>query len=174
MISRLATLSLAAALMLSAVPASFAQEEEVYADIERIHGDADGFFELFSTLQDAMMFGDPVTIAQYALYPLAVNDPEGNYEVMDEEEFLESFDVIFTPDSQQALLEQDPADLPPATAYAVSDLELASRLSFFESLLLSPGVTLLTRSSFAVCLCGAASYQAPVELYERWLGIAQP
>ena len=111
MISRLATLSLAAALMLSAVPASFAQEEEVYADIERIHGDADGFFELFSTLQDAMMFGDPVTIAQYALYPLAVNDSDGNYEVMYEEEFLESFDVVFAPEGQQALLEQDPADL---------------------------------------------------------------
>lgn len=103
--------AIATALLLATTPLAFAQEEEIYADIERIHGDADGFFELFATLQDAILFGDPVTIAQYALYPLAVNDADGNYEIIDEDDFLENFDIAFSPEAQDALGQQDIADL---------------------------------------------------------------
>ena len=57
---RLAAFAAAALLLASPV---LAQEEEVYANIENVQGDADGFFELFSILQDAVMFGDPTTIS---------------------------------------------------------------------------------------------------------------
>lgn len=106
-------LALAAILALTiAAPPVLAQDEEaVWNNIESIHGNADGFFELLSLLQDAVMFGDPVTFAQYAFYPLAVNDSDGNYEIADEEEFLDSFDTVATEETLQAVLNQDVDDL---------------------------------------------------------------
>lgn len=105
---RLASLSLAVLLLASPV---LAQEEEVYENIENIHGDADGFFELFSLLQDAMMFGDPVTVAQYALYPLTIEANGETYDIFEEQDLLDNFDVLVSPQTQQALLNQDVADL---------------------------------------------------------------
>lgn len=108
MLTRLA--AIAAATLLAAVPV-MAQEEEVYDRIETIHGNADGFFEVFSLLQDAMMFGDPVTVAQYAFYPLTVNANGETYDVLEEQDLLDNFDSLVSADTQQALLEQDVADL---------------------------------------------------------------
>jgi hypothetical protein len=105
------TLGLAAVLLLSAAPAVVAQEEEVYADIETIHGNADGFFEVFSLLQEAVMYGDPVTIAQYAFFPLTVNANGETYDVLEEQDLLDNFDTLVTADTQEALLNQDVADL---------------------------------------------------------------
>jgi hypothetical protein len=109
MLSRLAAASLAALLLLS--PAAFAQEEEVYERIEKIHGDADGFFELYSLIQDAIMFGDPVTIAQYAFYPLTVNANGEVYDVLEEQDLVYNFDTLVSEDTRQMVLEQDVADL---------------------------------------------------------------
>ena len=106
----LRTLATAVLTLALAVPAA-AGEEEVYANIEAIHGNADGFFEVFSLLQDAVMFGDPVTFGQYAIYPLAVNDSDGNYEIADEEDFMNNFDVVLPETTLQAVLNQDVADL---------------------------------------------------------------
>ncbi|QQR39958.1 hypothetical protein [Devosia rhizoryzae] len=106
---RLTALSIAFVLAVAA-PA-LAQEEEVYQQIEDIQGDADGFFELFSALQDAAMFGDPTTIAQYANYPLLVNANGESYDVLEEQDLLDNFDTLVSPETLQALLEQDVADL---------------------------------------------------------------
>lgn len=105
---RLATLASAVLLLASPV---LAQEEEVFDRITTIHGDAEGFFEVFALLQDAMMFGDPVTVGQYAIFPLTVNADGETYDVLEEQDLLDNFDTLVSPETQEALLEQDVADL---------------------------------------------------------------
>ncbi len=105
---RIAALSVAAILLASPV---LAQEEVVFENIENIHGNAEGFFELFSLLQDAMMFGDPVTVAQYAFFPLTVNANGESYDVLEEQDLLDNFETLVSAETQQALLGQDVADL---------------------------------------------------------------
>lgn len=105
---RLVVLSVTAILLAS--PA-FAEEETVFENIENIHGNAEGFFEVSSLLQDAMMFGDPVTVAQYALFPLTVNANGETYEVFEEQDLVDNFETLVSAETQQALLEQDVADL---------------------------------------------------------------
>lgn len=107
------TMALLAGILLAAAPhAALAQsEEEVYASIDAIHGNADGFFEVFSLLQDAVMFGDPATVGQYAFYPLTVNANGETYDVLEEQDLLDNFDTLVSPETLQAVLEQDVADL---------------------------------------------------------------
>lgn len=110
--SRSALAFLAAMLLAgTTLPAAAQSEEDVYAGIESIHGNADGFFELFSLLQDAVMFGDPVTFGQYAFFPLSVNANGESYDVLEEQDLLDNFDMLVSPDTLQAVLNQDVADL---------------------------------------------------------------
>lgn len=104
-------IALATIVVLALAAPAMAQEEEVYERIETIQGNADGFFELFSILQDAAMFGDPTTIAQYASYPLLVNANGESYDILEEQDLLDNFDSLVTPETMQALLEQDVGDL---------------------------------------------------------------
>ncbi|MHA6297487.1 hypothetical protein [Devosia sp. CAU 1758] len=103
---------LAVALPLCApLPAAAQSEEDIYASIEAIHGNADGFFEVFSLLQDAVMFGDPVTLGQYSFFPLTVNANGETYDVLEEQDLLDNFDMLVSADMLQAVLNQDVADL---------------------------------------------------------------
>lgn len=102
---------LAVAFVASAIPALAQSEEAVYESIEAIHGDANGFFELFSIVQGAMMFGDPVTIAGYAAYPLTVRANGEVYDVLEEQDLLDNFDALVMPETQAAIANQDVADL---------------------------------------------------------------
>ncbi|MBJ3783550.1 hypothetical protein [Devosia sediminis] len=112
MFTRLALVLLSGTVLAATpLPALAQSEEDVYASIESIHGNADGFFELFSILQDAVMFGDPVTFGQYAFFPLTVNIDGETYEVAQPDDLAYDFDNIFTAGVQQALMEQDVADL---------------------------------------------------------------
>ncbi len=112
MLLRLAPLCLVPLLALPlAAPANAQSEEEVHASIESIHGDADGFFELFSLLQEAITFGDPVTVAQHAFYPLTVNANGETYDVLEEQDLIDNFDMLVSQETQDALLNQDVADL---------------------------------------------------------------
>ena len=99
------------AVLLLASPVAAESEEDVYARIESIHGNADGFFEVFSLLQDAVMFGDPVTWGQYAFFPLVVNANGETYDVLEEQDLADNFDMLISSDTQQAFLNQDVADL---------------------------------------------------------------
>lgn len=99
------------AVLLLAPPVAAESEEDVYARIESIHGNADGFFEVFSLLQDAVMFGDPVTWGQYAFFPLVVNANGETYDVLEEQDLANNFDMLVSSDTQQAFLNQDVADL---------------------------------------------------------------
>lgn len=99
------------AVLLLAPAAAAQSEEDVYAHIESIHGNADGFFEVFSLLQDAVMFGDPVTWGQYAFFPLVVNANGETYDVLEEQDLADNFDMLVSFDTQQAFLSQDVADL---------------------------------------------------------------
>lgn len=109
---RPATALLAAVLLLgAALPATAQSEEDIHAGIEAIHGNADGFFEVFSLLQDAVMFGDPVTFGQYAFFPLTVNANGETYDVLEAQDLLDNFDMLVSADTLQAVLNQDVADL---------------------------------------------------------------
>ena len=99
------------AVLLLASPVAAESEEDVYDRIESIHGNADGFFEVFSLLQDAVMFGDPVTWGQYAFFPLVVNANGETYDVLEEQDLADNFDMLVSSDTQQAFLNQDVADL---------------------------------------------------------------
>lgn len=87
-----------------------ASEEEIYASVEAIHGDADGFFELFAAVQDAAMF-NPVDIAGYALYPLTVNANGETYDVLEDQDFIDNFDSLLLPETLEAIGSQDVDDL---------------------------------------------------------------
>jgi hypothetical protein len=100
------------ALSMLIAPAAWSQsEEEVYADIERMHSDADGFFETFSLIQEAMQFGDPVTVASLANYPLTVQANGEVYDVLEEQDLLDNFDALVSVETQQAMANQAVDDL---------------------------------------------------------------
>ena len=108
---RLASLTLALVAVLAAAPAAFAQsEEDVQASIENIHGDSEGFFGLLSLLQDAVMFGDPTTIAAHVAYPITIAANGESYDVASEQDMLDNFDTLTT-NAQEAIRTQDVADL---------------------------------------------------------------
>ena len=92
-----------------AMPA-MASEEDVYANIEAIHGDADGFFEIFAGVQDATMF-NPVDITGFAFYPLTINANGETYDVLDEQDFIDNFDSLILPETLEAIGSQDVDDL---------------------------------------------------------------
>ncbi|UJW83931.1 hypothetical protein [Devosia sp. SL43] len=107
---RLALASLLAFALL-ATP-SFAQsEEDVMAQIESIHGDSVGFGEAFGLLQDAFMFGDPVTIADLGFYPMTVNANGEVYDIFEAQDLVDNFDALLTSETQNAIGGQDFADL---------------------------------------------------------------
>jgi hypothetical protein len=109
---RLASLTLALFAVLAAAPTAFAQpEEDVVASIESIHGDSDGFFELFGLLQDAMMFGDPVTVAANVAYPITIKANGEVYDVLAEQDMVDNFDTLVSAEAQDAIRTQDVADL---------------------------------------------------------------
>lgn len=99
-----------ALLAFALVTPTLASEEEVYANIESIHGDADGFFEVFSGVQDAAMF-NPVDIAGYGIYPLTVNANGETYDILDEQDFVDNFDSLMLQETIDAIANQDVDDL---------------------------------------------------------------
>lgn len=102
---------IAIAALLAPLPAFAQSEEDVYSRIESLQGDADGFFELFSAIQDATINGDPASIADYAVYPLAINTDGETYNVLDRQELYDNFDTLISPAVVDALSTQDVADL---------------------------------------------------------------
>lgn len=109
---RLPTLAAAClAATLLAVPAFAQSEEQVMAQIESIHGDAEGFGEAFGLLQDAFLFGDPTTIADLGLYPMTVNANGETYDILEAQDLIDNFDALLTSETQAALASQDFADL---------------------------------------------------------------
>lgn len=104
---RIAAIALLAASV--AMPA-LASEEEVYASIESIHGDADGFFEVFAAVQEAAV-SSPLDIAGYGFYPLTVNANGETYDVIDEQDFVDNFDALVMPETLDAIAAQDVEDL---------------------------------------------------------------
>ena len=105
----LAAACLAATLL--AAPAFAQSEEQVMAQIESIHGDAEGFGEAFGLLQDAFLFGDPTTIADLGLYPMTVNANGETYDILEAQDLIDNFDALLTSETQAALASQDFADL---------------------------------------------------------------
>ena len=104
----LAALPLLAAAL--ALPAA-AQEEAIMAEIENLHGDSVAFGEAFGLLQDAFLFGDPVTIADLASYPLTVEANGELYDILEPQDLIENFDYLLLQETKDALASQDFADL---------------------------------------------------------------
>lgn len=98
---------LAAALTLPAA----AQEEAIMAEIENLHGDSVAFGEAFGLLQDAFLFGDPVTIADLAFYPLTVEANGELYDILEPQDLVDNFDYLLLQETRDALASQDFADL---------------------------------------------------------------
>ena len=104
-------LALAAFGLSAASPAVAQSEEEIYANIEALHGDADGFFEVFSLIQEAMQFGDPVTIAANAAYPLTVQANGEVYDLFSEADFVDNYDSLVMVETQSAIANLDVDEL---------------------------------------------------------------
>jgi hypothetical protein len=112
MFLRITTAVLISTLMLTWPSVAQAQtEEDIYDSIEDIHGDADGFFEVFSLLQEAVTLGDAETFAQYALFPIMVRANGEMYEVREAQDLLDNFDSLVTAETLDAIRDQDTADL---------------------------------------------------------------
>lgn len=108
-------LSFAAALFalpLLAVPVLAQSEEDVMSQIENIQGDSEGFGEAFGQLQDGFLFGDlAVTMANLAFYPLSIGANGESYDILEAQDLLDNFDNLITLETQDALANQDFADL---------------------------------------------------------------
>jgi hypothetical protein len=104
--------SLAVALIIAVCPAALAQsEEDVIERIESVHGDFDGFSEAFAAMQDAFLFGDPVTIADLAFYPLTVSANGEVYDIQEPQDLVDNFDSLLTQETIDGLSSQDFDDL---------------------------------------------------------------
>lgn len=99
-----------ALLALALISPALASEEDVHANIEAIHGDADGFFEVFAGIQDATMF-NPVDMTGYAFYPLTINANGETYDILEERDFIDNFDSLILPETLEAIGSQDVDDL---------------------------------------------------------------
>lgn len=104
---RLATLALATCLSFAIVPLAFAQEEEVAANIENVQGNSEAFFELFGKMQDAVMFDKPTDLVADIDYPITIVAKGKTYEVEDEEQMLDNFNVLFSKKALEAIRTQD-------------------------------------------------------------------
>ena len=104
--------ALALAITLVGTPLAFAQsEEDVMASIENIHGDAEGFFEVFGGLQDAMLFDNPAAIADYVLYPITIDANGETYDVLEQQDLVDNLDTLIQDAPREAIRTQDVADL---------------------------------------------------------------
>jgi len=101
----------ASCLALAAGPAFAQSEEDVMAQIEALHGDAEAFGEAFGALQDAFLFDNPTAIADLAAYPLEVAANGEIYDVLEPADLIDNFDSLLTEDTLAALASQDFADL---------------------------------------------------------------
>ena len=103
---------LALAVTLVAAPLAYAQsEEDVMANIENIHGDAEGFFEVFGGLQDAMMFDNPDAIADYVLLPITIDANGETYDIDNQQDLVDNLDTLIQDAPREAIRTQDVADL---------------------------------------------------------------
>lgn len=108
-LTALAAISLV--LAFPALPAMAQSEEDVFARIESIHGDAEGFGEAFARMQDAFLFGDPTTIADLGAYPLTVSANGEVYDILEPQDLVDNFDSLLTQDTIDGLASQDFDDL---------------------------------------------------------------
>ena len=103
---------LALAVTLVSTPLALAQsEEDVMANIENIHGDAEGFFEVFGGLQDAMLFDNPAAIADYVLFPITIDANGETYDVLKQQDLVDNLDTLIQDAPREAIRTQDVADL---------------------------------------------------------------
>ena len=109
MTKRFWSLCLAALLMTG--PALAQTHEEVSARIEALQGDAAGFAEAFDLLTEAMRYGDPVTVAQLAEYPLTVRANGEEYELIEARDLVDNYDRLVMADTQAIVASQDFAEL---------------------------------------------------------------
>ncbi len=109
--SRIAIFAAAIALSAATYPALAQDEQAAWDNIENIHGDAAGFFDLLGILQDAASNGDTLTIADNAFYPLLVNANGESYDVLEAQDLIDDFDSLVYPETLEALMNQAPDDL---------------------------------------------------------------
>lgn len=99
------------ALSLLATPAFAQSEEDVIAQIESLHGDFEGFSEIFAQFQDAFLFGDPGNLADLAFYPLTVRANGEEYDILEPQDLVDNIGSLLTEETIEALSSQDFADL---------------------------------------------------------------
>ena len=99
------------ALSLLATPVFAQDEEDVMGRIEMLHGQSEEFGEIFGTLQDAFLFGDPTSIADLAYYPLDVAANGELYELAEPQDLIDNFDTLLTQETIDGLSSQDFNDL---------------------------------------------------------------
>jgi len=95
------------------VKASEAVEESINLKQYEVAGitDSEKFNNLFSSIQEALSSDAKELIADSVLYPLRVNNKDGYIEINDKEEFISSYDEIFTDKVMSALRNQTIEDL---------------------------------------------------------------
>jgi hypothetical protein len=73
--------------------------------------DSQKFNDLFISIQEAVSSDSKALIADNVLYPLRVNNKDGHFEIIDKEEFINSYDEIITDKVKSALIDQTIEDL---------------------------------------------------------------
>lgn len=104
-------MGLAFSVLAMAGGASAQSDDEVYQRIEDLHGNAAGFSEPFKLLTEAMRYGDPVTVAGLADYPLTVEANGEVYDIPSAEDLVKDYDALVMAETQTAVADQAYSDL---------------------------------------------------------------
>ncbi|MDO9418758.1 hypothetical protein [Pararhizobium sp.] len=106
------TVALCLVLLAIAVqPAAAQSDEDVDGKIEQLLGSSEGFADSFKLLTEAMRYGDPVTVADLAEYPLTVHANGEVYDLQSAKDLLDNYDTLITQATQTAVAEQEYSDL---------------------------------------------------------------
>ncbi len=85
--------------------------EAVHLQIENLLGDADGFAEAFSRLQDAMQAEDSQSVADMTEYPITIKYNGKKYTMKSADQFVENFDGLVSRKIRDSVINQDYGDL---------------------------------------------------------------
>jgi hypothetical protein len=92
-------------------PAYAGDPEAVHQQIEDLLGDADGFAEVFSQLQDAIQSGDHGAVSLLVDYPITIKNHGKTYTMETGGDFVDNFDKLISQPVSEVIANQDYGDL---------------------------------------------------------------
>lgn len=92
-------------------PAAAASDEEIFAQIEALHGNAGSLDPKLMALRAALTNDDAAALAALADYPLRVNANGESYDILSADDLIENYDALITQETKDAVAAMEYGDL---------------------------------------------------------------